>query len=81
MLNPKNSRQMGLAITVISELTITVCLGGGAGYWLDSSLGTSPGLTLTLSILALVYGFKKLIHRMNPPHLPHDNEPSDSGSQ
>ena len=81
MLNPRNAKQIGLAITVISELTITVCVGGGAGYWLDSSLGTSPGLTLTLSILALVYSFKKLIHRLNPPPRPHDHEPSDPGCQ
>ena len=62
MFDPKMSRQMGLAITVISELTFVVLVGGGAGYWLDLTLGTSPIFTLTLSILALVFGFKKLIH-------------------
>ena len=81
MLNPRNAKQIGLAITVISELTITVCIGGGAGYWLDSSLGSSPGFTLSLSILALVYGFKKLIHRLNPSPQNHDHEHSDPGSQ
>jgi len=80
MLTPRNSKQMALAIAVVSELSITVILGGGAGYWLDSTLGTTPGLTLTLSILALVFGFKKLISRLNQLSSTDDYEPPDSGS-
>jgi F0F1-type ATP synthase assembly protein I len=71
---------MALAIAVVSELSITAILGGGAGYWLDSSLGTTPGLTLSFSILALVFGFKKLISRLNQLSSSDDNEPPDSGS-
>jgi F0F1-type ATP synthase assembly protein I len=61
MFKPRNARQMGYALTVISELTVSVCIGGGAGYWLDSTLGTSPGFTLSLSLLALVVFFKRMI--------------------
>jgi|TARA_B100000530_G_C15637697_1_gene360944 ATP synthase protein I len=79
MFNPRNARQMGLAITVISELTVVVCVGGGAGFWLDSALGSSPSFTLSFSILALVYGFKRLVTTLNQASKKHDDEPPDSG--
>ena len=80
MFDPKTSRQMGLAITVISELTFIVLVGGGVGYWLDLTLKTTPSFTLTLSILALVFGFKKLIHHLQQADSDHDHEPPESGS-
>ena len=81
MFSPRNVRQMGLAIAVISELTVIVCIGVGAGFWLDSALGSSPSFTLSLSILALVYGFKRLITSLNQASQDHDHEPPDSGPQ
>jgi F0F1-type ATP synthase assembly protein I len=80
MLNPRNARQMGLAIAVISELTIIVCVGAGAGFWLDSTLDSSPGFTLSFSILALVIGFKRLITSLQKATHSNDHEPPSTGS-
>ena len=77
MFNPRNARQMGYALTVISELTVSVCIGGGAGYWLDSTLETSPGFTLSLSLLALVVFFKRMIASQKQAHQADEDDPQE----
>ena len=77
MLNPSLAKQMGLAIAVVFELTLAVCIGGGAGYWLDSSLGTSPGFTFSLSILALLVFFRRLTSTLRQAAESDDDELQD----
>lgn len=42
-------------------IAISVTLGAGIGYWLDSKLDTSPWLLIAGSLLGITAGFIELI--------------------
>ena len=43
------------------ELGVSVAVGAGIGYWLDSVFGTAPWLTLFWLLAGSVAGFRSLI--------------------
>jgi ATP synthase protein I len=43
------------------ELGLSVAIGAGLGYWLDSVLHTAPWLTLFWLLCGVVAGFRSLI--------------------
>lgn len=53
---------MAMELPVI--LVAGVVIGGGAGYWLDSRLHTSPLLTFILGILGFCAGVREVIRRI-----------------
>jgi len=57
-------RQLGLAIELPFVLVAAVVLGGGAGYWLDNRLHTSPALTFLLGALGFAAGVREVLRRI-----------------
>jgi ATP synthase protein I len=49
------------ASTAGLELGISVALGLGLGYWLDTKAGTGPWLMLVFMVLGLVAGFRGIL--------------------
>jgi F0F1-type ATP synthase assembly protein I len=47
------------------ELAVTVAVGGGAGYWLDSWLGSGPWLAVVGAAAGMVLAMYYLIRRAN----------------
>lgn len=43
------------------ELGISVAVGAGIGYWLDSVLDTAPWMTLLWLLAGVIAGFRSLI--------------------
>ncbi len=43
------------------ELGVSVAVGVGIGYWLDSALGTAPWMTLFWLLCGTVAGFRSLL--------------------
>lgn len=52
-----NGKDLSQAFRVIAELVLSIGLCAGAGYWLDTVLGTIPLFLLIGVILGLIAGF------------------------
>lgn len=51
-----NQRQIGIAYRVMVEMIAGVGVGGFLGWWLDTWLGTTPILLVTLILLGFAAG-------------------------
>lgn len=56
----ENAAKAGPAAMASYSLIGAIMLFGGASYWLDGWLGTSPWFLVGGLVLALVYGFVQL---------------------
>ncbi len=55
-------RRLGLLLTTAGvEIGVAVALGVFGGQWLDGQLGTTPWLTLALTLCGVAAGFLNLI--------------------
>ena len=61
------------------ELAVSVAVGGGIGYFLDSKLGTEPWMFILWIFFGLVAGFRSLF-RMSKQYLKEMKEDEDKGS-
>lgn len=43
------------------ELGLSVAIGAGIGYWLDTTFGTGPWLTLFWLLAGVIAGFRSLL--------------------
>ena len=64
---------LAMAMELPFILVAGVVIGGGAGYWLDSRLQTSPLLTFVLGIMGFGAGLREIIRR-----IPKDANKDDS---
>jgi F0F1-type ATP synthase assembly protein I len=55
-------RKAGLYLGVVFELPATIIGGLAIGYFLDEYLQTSPWLLITLTAIAFVGGFVRLVY-------------------
>lgn len=64
---------LALAMELPFVLVAGVVIGGGAGYWLDAKLHTSPLLTFLLGLVGFAAGVREVLRRVP------GNEPGPPG--
>lgn len=67
-------RTFALAMELPFVLVAGVVIGGGAGYWLDAKLGSSPLLTFLLGIIGFAAGVREVLRR-----IPKEEPPGGNG--
>ena len=65
--------------TVGIELSLSIIIGGGIGYWLDQELGTEPGLLIFWLSCGMIAGFRSL-YRTTKRIMKEIDENEDHGS-
>lgn len=77
MIDPELLRRMAAAISMASELAVTVTLGVLAGAWLDRRFDTAPTFLLALSLLGLAIGTTHLVRGVQEFWSSDDGDPPD----
>lgn len=67
-------RQMAIATELPFTLVVPVLAAGGAGYFLDRWLGTSPLFLIGLGLAGLYAGVREMLRRLKS----FDRKPNDS---
>ena len=65
--------------TVGIELSLSIIVGGGIGYWLDQQLGTEPWLLIFWLTCGMIAGFRSL-YKTTKRIMKEINEDEDQGS-
>ncbi len=60
----KYLKQVGLASTLGFSVAFAIFIGVAIGYWLDSTLGTFPWLTLVFLVMGIIAGFRNYMRFM-----------------
>ena len=65
--------------TIGIELSLSIIVGGGIGYWLDSWLGTEPWMLIFWLMCGTIAGFRSL-YKATKRIMKEINENEDQGS-
>jgi ATP synthase protein I len=65
--------------TIGIELSLSIIVGGGIGYWLDSALGTEPWMLIFWLMCGMIAGFRSL-YNTTKRIMKEINENEDQGS-
>jgi ATP synthase protein I len=57
--------QFAAAIELPFIFVAGIVIGGGAGYWIDARLGTSPLFLLVLGVLGFAAGLREILRRLS----------------
>ncbi|SMC24490.1 Putative F0F1-ATPase subunit Ca2+/Mg2+ transporter [Desulfacinum hydrothermale DSM 13146] len=68
-------KQVGLASTLGLSVAFAIFIGAGLGFWLDSTLGTFPWLTLVFLIMGVVAGFRNYYRFMRKQQREDERKP------
>jgi F0F1-type ATP synthase assembly protein I len=58
-------RSLGLAMSLPFTLIVCVGIGGGAGYFLDKWMHSSPAFVLILGVLGFAAGFWDILRQLS----------------